>query len=85
MVCEQWMNSFSKFLLDMGRRPPGTTLGRFGDQGNYEPTNVKWMTFKEQWKHRKKSEIRKLADLANVPYKTMWARLKHAKSKEVTR
>lgn len=32
----------------MGDRPEGTTLGRFGDTGNYEPGNVAWMTVEEQ-------------------------------------
>lgn len=54
-VCDRWLgkDGFSNFLADMGERPPGTTLGRFGDVGNYEPGNVKWMTSAEQrenWK-----------------------------------
>lgn len=47
-VCERWMNSFEAFLADVGERPAGTTIGRFGDEGNYEPGNCKWMTRKEQ-------------------------------------
>ncbi len=46
-VCERWKD-FAKFLEDVGERPQGTTLGRFGDIGNYEPGNVKWMTPAEQ-------------------------------------
>ena len=46
-VCERWQ-SFELFLQDMGERPPGTTNGRFGDIGNYEPGNCKWMTPAEQ-------------------------------------
>ena len=41
---------FSHFLADMGDRPAGTTLGRLGDQGNYEPGNCQWQTTKEQAK-----------------------------------
>jgi hypothetical protein len=48
-VCERWM-LFSHFLADMGDRPAGTTLGRLGDQGNYEPGNCQWQTTKEQAK-----------------------------------
>ena len=47
-VCEKWLNSFEAFLEDMGERPEGTTLGRFGDIGNYEPENCAWQTDAEQ-------------------------------------
>ena len=46
-VCDHWLD-FRIFLADMGPRPEGTTLGRYGDVGNYEPGNCKWMTPKEQ-------------------------------------
>jgi len=36
-VCERWFNSFENFLADLGLRVPGTTRGRFGDIGNYNP------------------------------------------------
>lgn len=53
-VCERWEgeHGFEIFLADMGPRPKGTTLGRFGDEGNYEPFNCKWMTPKEQAANR---------------------------------
>jgi hypothetical protein len=51
-ICDRWNRdnggSFEKFLADMGERPLGTTLGRFGDTGNYTPLNCKWMTQAEQ-------------------------------------
>lgn len=51
-VCDRWNlragGSFESFLADMGERPEGTTLGRFGDIGNYSPENCKWMTNREQ-------------------------------------
>ena len=46
-VCPEW-RTFQGFLADMGERPEGTTLGRFGDVGNYEPGNVAWQTDAEQ-------------------------------------
>jgi hypothetical protein len=46
-VCPAWLD-FGAFLLAMGERPKGTTLGRIRDKGNYEPGNVLWMTNKEQ-------------------------------------
>jgi hypothetical protein len=47
VVCDRWQY-FDKFLADMGERPPGTTLGRILDRGNYEPGNCFWMTPSEQ-------------------------------------
>jgi hypothetical protein len=58
-VCERW-RKFENFLADMGTRPPNTTLGRFGDVGNYEPGNCAWQTQREQ----NETKILKRADLA---------------------
>jgi hypothetical protein len=43
-------NDFSVFLADMGERPSQQhTLDRYPDQnGNYEPTNTRWATKKQQ-------------------------------------
>lgn len=48
-VCKQW-DSFEVFLADMGPKPtPQHTLDRYPNQrGNYEPSNVRWATKKEQ-------------------------------------
>jgi hypothetical protein len=49
-VCDRWRgkNGFVNFLNDLGERKPGTTLGRFGDMGNYEPGSCAWQTWEEQ-------------------------------------
>jgi hypothetical protein len=47
-VCERWKNSFENFLADMGERPEGKTIDRIDHTGNYEPSNCKWSTRKEQ-------------------------------------
>ena len=52
-VCERWRKSFSNFLLDMGKRPTKAhSLERINVRGNYEPTNCKWATIKEQNRNR---------------------------------
>lgn len=47
-VCEQWQNSFQTFLSDMGECPPGLSIDRVNNDGNYEPGNCRWATRKEQ-------------------------------------
>jgi hypothetical protein len=51
-VCARWNpkvgGSFENFLADMGERPAKTSLGRFGDVGDYTPGNVAWQTSAEQ-------------------------------------
>lgn len=54
VVCDIWIDSFERFLKDMGERPEGKTLDRIDTNGNYEPDNCKWSTYKEQSANRRK-------------------------------
>lgn len=52
MICERWM-VFENFLADMGERPEGKTIDRIDNNGNYEPSNCKWSTMKEQNRNKR--------------------------------
>jgi hypothetical protein len=47
-VCMPWRKSFLAFFKEMGKCPPGRTLDRINNDGNYEPGNCRWATSKEQ-------------------------------------
>jgi hypothetical protein len=48
-VCNLWKNSFISWLKDIGTKPGlNYTLDRIDNNGNYEPGNVKWSTYKEK-------------------------------------
>ena len=53
-VTERWMGreGFTNFAKDMGKRPVGHSLDRINGAGNYEPSNCRWATAREQNRNR---------------------------------
>jgi len=58
-VCDEWLNDFEQFYLDMGDKPPSDgsrkdewQLDRIDNNGNYEKANCKWSKRSEQMTHR---------------------------------
>lgn len=56
-ICERWLNSYESFLEDMGRCPTGLMLERIHNDGNYEPSNCKWDTGRNQARNRRTNTV----------------------------
>lgn len=90
-VCDEWKNSFISFYnwaIENGYND-SLTLDRIDVNGNYEPSNCRWIPMQEQFYNRTDNvyyivndEKRCLADLCkeyNMPYHTVKKRLERGK------
>lgn len=80
-VCESWRAGFQNFFADMGKSPsPTHSLDRINCDGNYEPSNCKWSTAREQSLNRRNTIIydgKPLIELgreAGIHYRTLFDR-----------
>lgn len=69
-VCERWtkgedgMHPFDCFVADLGPRPtPRHSIDRWPDNdGDYEPSNIRWATQKEQMSNSRPAIARRMRD-----------------------
>jgi hypothetical protein len=58
-VCNRWLESFENFYEDMGPKPtPYHSIDRINNDGNYEPSNCKWATKKEQQNNTRRNKCK---------------------------
>jgi len=58
IVCERWIDSFLAFFTDMGLKPfQKAQIDRVDNDGNYEPSNCKYATHKENTRHTSTTKL----------------------------
>ncbi len=85
-ICDRWLNSFENFLEDMDKRPSTLhSIERIDNNGNYEPSNCRWATKKEQARNRRSNVfitynnetlcINEWAERSSINQMTFWSRI----------
>lgn len=81
-VCERW-NDYKNFLLDMGRAPSSRhSLDRVDTNGNYQPSNCRWATHKQQANNRRSSRFVTIGGVSHTLAE--WAEIKRVKHRLIT-
>lgn len=55
-VCDRWQ-TFENFLADMGTPAEGMQIDRINNDGNYEPSNCRWVTRTENASNKRNNKV----------------------------
>ena len=81
-ICNEWLNfdNFALWALNNGYKE-GLSIDRINNDGNYEPSNCRWVTMKEQCRNKSTNilieykdqniTLAELSEITNVPYMTL--------------
>jgi hypothetical protein len=94
IVCDQWIKSFESFFTDMGDIPfKNAQIDRINNNGNYEPSNCRWATAKQNCLNRSSTHfithngitlaLTQWADKYNLARNTLYNRLKKGMDMEL--
>ncbi len=80
-MSQEWQASFVAFFKDMGQCPPGRSLDRINNDGNYEKNNCRWALPYEQYSNTQKAKrithngethtLREWSRRTGIPYSTL--------------
>ena len=56
-MCKEWSESFAHFLKDMGPAPDGFVIDRIDCDGDYMPSNCRWVSTQQSAENKRCSRI----------------------------